>query len=93
MTVVDAVARELAALRERAPDLADSAIAASAAALARELDDPENSATSKSMCAKALADAMTKLREWAPPIEKKDGLDELRTRRTARRRAAGGAAS
>lgn len=89
--VVEAVERDLAAIRSRSPEVADSGLAASAVALAYELEDPFVSATAKSMCAKALADAMVRLREWAPPVEEKDGLDELKARRTARRRVGGAA--
>jgi hypothetical protein len=85
MTVVEAVERDLDAIRRVAPEVADSGVAASALALAAELDSPNNSATSKSMCAKALADAMKTLREWSPPAQKKDGVDELRDRRNAQR--------
>ena len=83
--VETATARDL----KRLPDeLATSALAASALALARELDGA-NSATSKSMCAKAHMELMDRLRELAPPEETRDGLDEISARR-ARRLAAGG---
>lgn len=81
-TVVEAVGRDLAALGDDA--LAESALAAAALALARELDDPSNSATSKSMCARALLDTLNRLRELAPEDEEEDGVDELRARRAAR---------
>lgn len=86
--VTAAVERDLERLRARSPELADSALAASVVALARELDAPKNSATSKSMCARALIDALDRLRELAPPEREEDGLDELASRRTARRSAA-----
>jgi hypothetical protein len=73
---------------ERLPrDLAESGLAASARALARELDRP-NSATSKSMCARALHDALDRLRELAPPERKADRIDEVNRKREERRRAA-----
>lgn len=81
--VVSAVEADLRELGKRDPKLARSAQAAAALALARELDD-ENSATSKSMCAKALNETMDRLRELAPPERKKDGIDELSARRTKR---------
>jgi hypothetical protein len=81
LSVVDAVHRELDAIAKRDKDLARSGFAASALALAATLDDPKNSATSKSMCARSLLDALDRLRELAPDEEKKDGLDELVARR------------
>lgn len=83
-SVVEATKRDLAELG----DLADSALAASALALARELDDDSNSATSKSMCARALKETLDRLRELAPPKREADGVDELKAERE-RRRAAG----
>ena len=84
VTVVDAVTRDLAALAKRAPELAESAEAATALALARELDD-NNSATSKSMCARALTETMAALRAMAPPVETTDALDQLAAARSKRR--------
>jgi hypothetical protein len=77
------VAKDLKALPA---DLRGSGLAASALALARELDTAENSATSKAMCARALAESLEKLRALAPPKQEADKLDEL-ARRRARRRA------
>jgi uncharacterized tellurite resistance protein B-like protein len=88
--VTQAVDRDLARLAKRSPEVADSALAASARALARELDS-QTSATSKSMCARALLETLDRLRELAPAEHKVDRLDELATRRTAR--LARGAAS
>jgi hypothetical protein len=89
-TVLAAVERDLKEFAKRDKALADSTLAASARALAAELDDPENSATSKSMCARVLLDTLDRLRELLPEQEEKDRLDELSSRRTARlaRRAA-----
>jgi hypothetical protein len=86
MSAVAAVERDLEAIAKRDSDLARSALAASALALAREMDNSGNSATSKSMCAKALLDTLNRIRELAPPPEEKDQLDEL-SRRRARRLA------
>jgi hypothetical protein len=85
VSVSEAIERDLEELRSRDPQLADSALAASARVLAQELDKDRNSATSKSMCARALQDTLEQLRELAPPAEVKDKLDELESRRTARR--------
>ena len=91
MDVFEAVLRDLDAIRARDEDLADSALAATALALAAEIDKENNSATSKSMCAKALAETMRELRELAPPELKEDALVDLNARRSERR--AGVAAS
>ena len=87
--VIDAVEADLAKLEERWPGVTVSGLAQAAVALAYELDNPYNSATSKGQCAKALMEALDRLRELAPAEEEKDGLDELGTRRAAR--LAGGA--
>lgn len=68
-----------------------STLAASALALAREMDDPDNSATSKSMCARSLIETMERLLSLEPPKKENDRLDELsdlRTKRLAGRAAA-----
>jgi hypothetical protein len=90
VSVVDAVTRDLSKL---GGDAKDSALAASALALAAELDDSENSATSKSMCARALLDTLDRLRELAPPKREADSIDEIGARRAERRRSAGGPAA
>ena len=86
--VAQAVERDLS----RMPDhLATGGLAMSAIALAREIDDPTNSATSKSMCSRSLLDAIDRLRELTPADQEDDGLDDLTQRREARR--AGGSAA
>lgn len=84
-TVEESVLRDIAAIRQRDPALADSALALGAVAMAREIDSGRNSATSKSMCFARLQDAMLKLRELAPEAPKGDLIDELHSRRAARR--------
>lgn len=79
--VVVAVRRDLKAMPD---DVAKSALAASALALAAEIDEASNSATSKSMCAKALHDALDRLREIAPPKQEETDLDRARKRRADR---------
>lgn len=81
-TVVAAVKRDLAALGDL--DLARSGLAASALALARELDKPSNSATSKAACARALRETIESLRALAPAKPEGDGLDELAERAAAK---------
>lgn len=89
MSVREAVERDLAQIRTRSRELAESALAASALVLAGELDSAGNSATSKSMCAKALTETMDRLRELSPPRRELDDLDDLAARRE-RRRISGG---
>ena len=81
MSVVDAVTRDLESLG----DLKDSALAASALELAAAVDAPDNSATSKSMCARELREHMSLLRSLAPDVIVEDKLDDLASRRASRR--------
>jgi hypothetical protein len=83
LTVESAVRRDLEQLGKRDADLAISALAANALQLAREMDS-KTSATSKSMCARALNETLEKLRALAPPEEKPDAVDELLARRVHR---------
>lgn len=87
--IVEAARRDIAAIVKRDKALGESALAASVETLAVEMANPHNSATSKSMCAKALADALKQLRELAPPEQKADRLDEVAKKREHRRRGAG----
>lgn len=87
--VIDAVERDLAEIAETDERLAESALAATASALAYELEHPYNSATAKSMCAGRLIEAMERLRELAPPRKEKDRVDEIAEHRAARRARAG----
>jgi hypothetical protein len=83
-SVVAAVKRDLARIAKADKELARGGLAMSALALARELDDQDNSATSKSMCAKALGEALEQLRSKVPERQEKDKLDELSDRRAKR---------
>jgi hypothetical protein len=83
-SVVEALERDLAKIRERDEQVANSALAASAIALAREIEHPFNSATSKSMCAGKLYDAWNRLLELAPPQEEADQVDEYAARARAK---------
>lgn len=65
-------------------ELASSGLAELALALAREVDKPGNSATSKSMCARVLNDALARLVELAPDDLEVSPLDEIRARREQR---------
>lgn len=80
-----AVERELESIRRRSPDLADSALAASAMAMAFEIEQPFNSATSKSQCARAMQGTLRELRELAPPEEARDAISKLSDEREERR--------
>jgi hypothetical protein len=82
--VVDALERDLELIREDSSELADSALAASALAMAFEIEHPYNSATSKSMCQARLADTIKTLREMAPARRETDDLDDLSARRASR---------
>lgn len=82
--VVDAVRRDVAELERRLKGIKDSALAATALALAAEIDDPGNSATSKSMCARALTETLDRLVELAPVEAAGDQLDDLSLRREKR---------
>lgn len=81
MSVTEAVERELKAMPAA---VGRSAVAAAALAMAGEIDDPGNSATSKSMCSKELREAMTALRALAPAKRKSDQIDDLTKRRAKR---------
>lgn len=85
LSVVAATQRDLAAIRKVDADLAKSSLAAAALSLAVELDEPGNSATSKAMCASALAKTLEQLRSMLPERVELDGLDDLITRRAERR--------
>jgi hypothetical protein len=85
LTVAGAVRRDLAEIAQRDRALASSTLAMSALRLAREMDGGENSATSKSMCAKALLDTMDRLRELAPAVRQEDAIDQLAKKRQQRR--------
>lgn len=71
-------------LKKLPAELAGGALAASALALAREIDHAGNSATSKSMCARALTETLEKLRALAPAEKEADKLDDLARRRAFR---------
>lgn len=74
-----AVRADLELIRHRDPVLAESALAASAIALAQGMDNP-SSTTSLANCGKTLLDVLDRLRELCPPEEKSDGVEDLRSR-------------
>ena len=81
MTVFEATEAEIAGLPA---NLRDSGLAAGVLAMARELDVSGNSATSKSMCFRALQDGLRELRELAPPAEETDALNDIEAQRVKR---------
>ena len=85
--VARAVERDLALMPTA---LATGGLAITALALAREIDAPTNSATSKSMCARSLLETMDRLRALTPVDQEADGLDDLARRREARRAGGSG---
>ena len=76
MSVVVGVNYELERLKDLDPELVKGGLAASALSLAEEMDSP-NSATSKSMCARALREALDRLWELAPPVVERDRVESL----------------
>jgi hypothetical protein len=62
----------------------DPVLAAQALELARLLDDPGNSATSKSMANKELRETMAEIRALSPPKEAPDGVTDINERRAMR---------
>lgn len=87
MSVEASVRRDIEALAKREPKIASSGRAALALELAREMD-AKNSATSKSMCARALEETLERLESMVPPEAKVDAVDQLAAKRAARRKTA-----
>jgi hypothetical protein len=75
------VENDLAAIAKRWPGVWRTALAAQAVELAKQLDSPENSATSKSMCARSLTETMDRINELAPEERKGDRLDDIKGKR------------
>jgi hypothetical protein len=88
VSVAEAVRSELNGFPD---DLAQSALAATALAMAELVDDRSHSATSRSMCAGKLMDALEQLRALAPPKQERDDVDDLKARRAERRARSAGA--
>jgi uncharacterized membrane protein len=81
MSVADATRRDLVRLGGEAEECS---LAAVALALAAELDDQENSATSKSMIAREYRETMAVLRAMVPPKPEEDEVERARKRRADR---------
>jgi hypothetical protein len=93
-SVVLATRRELRELDVRKPGIAKSALAATALAMARELDDQENTASGMAACARVFDSTMAALRLQArearerptePPPKESDGVADLTARIASRR--------
>lgn len=84
--VLRGVNADLKAMEDRLPGVSSSGLAEAARALARELGAPDNSATSKALCARALRETLDRLADMLPPENGRDGIDQLAVER-ARRRA------
>ena len=80
VTVESAVRRELRALKVRLPG---SSLAATAVALAGEIDDPETSAAASAAAARELRLTMDAIRAGA--VDGRTLIDEIAARRTKRR--------
>jgi hypothetical protein len=90
--VETAVKADIARIATADPNLAASGLAEGALSVARSLDDPGISATSRSMCFKALMEGLDRLRELAPPMTEETELERRRRERGERRAARGPAA-
>lgn len=84
VSVVAGVRADIKRITVLAPDMAKSSLALSALALAALIDDPGNSATSRSMCARELRETLVALAAACPEVREADGVDELAGRRAAR---------
>lgn len=82
-SVLAGVERDLGEMARRDARVPGTALAASARALAEQLDDPEASATSKANCARALRETLERIEDSLPEVKRGDRLDELRDRRGA----------
>jgi len=90
VNVYDSVKSDLDEIAKVDKRLADSGLASLALAMAAEIDNTKNSATSKAMCAGRLHEAMERLRELTPERREADELDDLRAKREKRRAKAAG---
>jgi hypothetical protein len=89
VTASEAAERDIGKIRQRDRVVADSAIAATVVSMAREVDDPFNSATSKAQCAKELRQGYERLLEQSPPpAPEESDLERLRRKRATRVQAA-----
>lgn len=86
--MIDATEGEIESWRTVAPKVAASAYAAAAVAMAYEVEDPYNGATSKAYCAKELRETMTLLRGMLPVEKKNDGVNDIERKREERLAAA-----
>jgi hypothetical protein len=83
LSVAEAVSRDLEAIAAQSPELAQSALAATATVLAEALDG-KASPTAKSMLAKSLLEIVNRITELAPPVRKSNALTDLTAVRALR---------
>lgn len=83
-SVAAAVRRDLDALADRAPALAESGLALASLAVAARIDDPDTSPTAIAALSRALAENLDRLRELVPPAKEADGVDVLAAQRAKR---------
>lgn len=81
--VVEGVERELKEIRKRDKELADSALAGSVFALAREIDSPTTSPNAKAACVKEMRETLGKLHGQVPE-ETKGRLHAIQSGRADR---------
>lgn len=84
---------EVERIRKVDADLADSLLAALVVSLAYEIENPYNSATSKSMCAHELRQTIDRLRELMPAEKRKGALHDIKSGHASRLRLAQGGSS
>jgi hypothetical protein len=80
-----AAQQDLDRLAVEGAQLPSAALAATALCMAAQLDDPRTSATSKSMCAARLVECLETIASLTPERTSDDSIDDLATRRAARR--------
>ena len=87
--VLQGVNRNLREMEKRQSGVSRSALAEAARELAREMGDPDNSATSKALAARALMELLESLDSSLPPAEKEaDSIDQVAAARERRRSGA-----
>lgn len=87
-TIVASVQADLKRIAKRSKELAEGSLAAVALNLARRIDDGDTSTHAAAVAAKELRELLTLIAALAPAEQRKDSLDELNSRRMARRATA-----
>jgi hypothetical protein len=84
---VAAVKLDLDGIRPRDPNLAAGALATAALKAAEIVDDMRVSPNARVFALRELRETMDRIRELAPPVEKRDVIDDVARKREARRAA------